>query len=395
MQAQDAVLVSCVRTPVGRAKRGMLANTLPVTFGAKVVREAIRRVPGLEPKQIDDVLMGCAMPEGSQGLNIGRLVAQRAGLPDSVPGATVNRFCSSGLQTIALADQAIRIGQANAIVAGGTESMTHVPMEGFHFLPDPTLIQSEPNAYISMGLTAERVAEKYKVSREDQDAFAVRSHQRAMEAIDNARFEEEIVPLSVERMLRQDGEVHVDRVEFGVDEGPRPDTNADTLAALRPAFKKNGTVTAGNCSQMSDGAAAAVLMSAEMAESLGARPMARLVSFAVVGVAPDVMGIGPVKAIPKALALAGLKLKDIGLIELNEAFASQSVAVIRELGLDESIVNVNGGAIALGHPLGCTGTKLTASLLYEMQRGEIRYGIVSMCIGAGMGAAGIFENLAS
>jgi len=379
---------------VGRAKKGMLTNTLPVAYGALAVREAVRRVPGLKAEKIDDVLIGCAMPEGSQGLNVGRLVAQRAGLPDSVPGATINRFCSSGLQTIALADQAIRTGQASAIVAGGTESMTHVPMEGFHFLPDPTLIQTEPNAYISMGLTAERVAEKYKVSREDQDAFALRSHQRAVEAIDAARFEEEIVPMKVERMTRRDGEVHVEQLEFGVDEGPRADTDLKSLAALRPVFKKGGTVTAGNSSQMSDGAAAAVVMSTAMAESLGARPMARLVSFAVAGVAPDVMGIGPVAAVPKALARAGLKLEDIGLIELNEAFASQSLAVIRELGLDEGIVNVNGGAIALGHPLGCTGTKLTASLLHEMRRGEIRYGMVTMCIGTGMGAAGIFENLA-
>jgi acetyl-CoA acyltransferase len=393
MTQQEAVLVSCVRTPVGRAKRGSLAQTMPVTLGAEAVREAIQRVPGLEAERIDDVLMGCAMPEGPQGLNVGRLVAQRAGLPDTVPGATVNRFCSSGLQTIAMASQAIGSGQADVVVAGGVESMTMVPMEGFQFIPDPTLILSEPNAYISMGLTAERVAEKYKVNREDQDAFSMRSHQRAIEAIDAARFEDEIVPLKVERMTRQDGAVHIEQVEFAVDEGPRSDTNAESLAALRPVFKKGGTVTAGNCSQMSDGAAATVLMSEAYARELGATPLARLVSFAVAGVAPDVMGIGPVEAVPKALARAGLKLADIGLIELNEAFASQSLAVIRALGLDEDIVNVNGGAIALGHPLGCTGTKLTATLLGEMQRREVRYGIVTMCIGSGMGAAGIFENL--
>lgn len=393
MTQQEAVLVSCVRTPVGRANRGSLAQTMPITLGAKVVREAIRRVPGLESERIDDVLMGCAMPEGPQGLNMGRLVAQRAGLPDTVPGATVNRFCSSGLQTIAMASQAIEAGQSDIVVAGGAESMTMVPMEGFQFVPDPALIRSEPNAYISMGLTAERVAEKFKVTRDDQDAFATRSHQRAIDAIDSARFEEEIVALKIERMTRRDGAIHVEHVEFGVDEGPRPGTNVESLAALRPVFKKGGTVTAGNCSQMSDGAAAAVVMSENVARELGATPLARLVSFSVAGVPPDIMGIGPVEAVPKALKRAGLKLSDIGLFELNEAFASQSLAVIRQLGLDENVVNVNGGAIALGHPLGCTGTKLTATLLQEMQRRGVRYGIVTMCIGSGMGAAGIFENL--
>ncbi|MDG2148682.1 MAG: acetyl-CoA C-acyltransferase [Planctomycetota bacterium] len=393
MTQQEAVLVSCVRTPVGRAKRGSLAQTMPVTLGAKVVREAIQRVPGLEAERVDDVLMGCAMPEGPQGLNMGRLVAQRAGLPDTVPGATINRFCSSGLQTIAMASQAIEVGQSDIVIAGGAESMTMVPMEGFQFIPDPTLIRSEPNAYISMGLTAERVAEKFKVSRDDQDAFATRSHQRAVDAIDAARFEDEIVALKVEQMTRRDGAIHVEQVEFSVDEGPRPETNIETLSALRPVFKKGGTVTAGNCSQMSDGAAAAVVMSEDVARELGATPLARLVSFSVAGVSPDIMGIGPVEAVPKALARAGLKLSDIGLFELNEAFASQSLAVIRQLGLDENLVNVNGGAIALGHPLGCTGTKLTATLLQEMQRRGVRYGIVTMCIGSGMGAAGIFENL--
>jgi acetyl-CoA acyltransferase len=366
---------------------------MPITLGAKVVREAIRRVPGLESERIDDVLMGCAMPEGPQGLNMGRLVAQRAGLPDTVPGATINRFCSSGLQTIAMASQAIEAGQSDIVVAGGAESMTMVPMEGFQFVPDPALIRSEPNAYISMGLTAERVAEKFKVTRDDQDAFATRSHQRAIDAIDSARFEEEIVALKIERMTRRDGAIHVEHVEFGVDEGPRPGTNVESLAALRPVFKKGGTVTAGNCSQRSDGAAAAVVMSENVARELGATPLARLVSFSVAGVPPDIMGIGPVEAVPKALKRAGLKLSDIGLFELNEAFASQSLAVIRQLGLDENVVNVNGGAIALGHPLGCTGTKLTATLLQEMQRRGVRYGIVTMCIGSGMGAAGIFENL--
>ena len=394
MSIQEAVVLSCVRTPVGRAKKGKLAQTQPVAMGAAAVEEALRRVPGLDPARVDDVLMGCAMPEGPQGLNVGRLVAQRAGLPDSVPGATVNRFCSSGLQTIAMATQAIECGQADVVVGGGTESMTMVPMEGFHFVPDPTLIQREPNAYISMGLTAERVAEQYKVSREDQDAFALRSHQRAVDALDAARFEEEIVPMQVEVMDRRDGRIDVSHLEFGVDEGPRADTDAAALARLRPVFKKGGSVTAGNSSQMSDGGAAAVVTSRAVADELGVAPMARLCSFAVAGVAPDVMGIGPVEAVPKALARAGLKLDDIGLVELNEAFASQSLAVIRQLGLDEGIVNVNGGAIALGHPLGCTGTKLTATLLHEMKRREVRYGLVTMCIGAGMGAAGVFENLA-
>ena len=394
MSIQEAVVLSCVRTPVGRAKKGKLAQTQPVAMGAAAVEEALRRVPGLDPARVDDVLMGCAMPEGPQGLNVGRLVAQRAGLPDSVPGATVNRFCSSGLQTIAMATQAIECGQADVVVGGGTESMTMVPMEGFHFVPDPTLIQREPNAYISMGLTAERVAEQYKVSREDQDAFALRSHQRAVDALDAARFEEEIVPMQVEVMDRRDGRIDVSHLEFGVDEGPRADTDAAALARLRPVFKKGGSVTAGNSSQMSDGGAAAVVTSRAVADELGVAPMARLCSFAVAGVAPDVMGIGPVEAVPKALARAGLKLDDIGLVELNEAFASQSLAVIRQLGLDEGIVNVNGGAIALGPPLGCTGTQLTATLLHEMKRREVRYGLVTMCIGAGMGAAGVFENLA-
>ena len=385
MTQQEAVVVSCVRTPVGRAKRGALAQTLPVTLGAEAVGEALRRVPGLEPSRVDDVLMGCAMPEGPQGLNVGRLVAQRAGLPDSVPGATVNRFCSSGLQTIAMASQAIESGQADVVVAGGTESMTMVPMEGFHFVPDPTLIGTEPNAFISMGLTAERVAEKYKVKREDQDAFALRSHQRAVDAIDAARFEDEIVPLRVQRMTRLDGAVHVEEVEFGVDEGPRGDTDAAALARLRPAFMKGGTVTAGNSSQMSDGAAAAAVVSESVAHELGAEPLARLVSFAVAGVAPDVMGIGPVEAVPRALKRAGLELGDIGLIELNEAFASQAVAVIRALGLDEDIVNVNGGAIALGHPIGMSGNRLVLTLLNELRRRGGGTGAAGLCGGGGQG----------
>jgi len=393
MSPMDAVVLSCVRTPVGRARRGSLANTSPVTLGASAVRAALERAPGLQAHRIDDVLMGCAMPEGPQGLNIGRLVAQAAGLPDSVPGATVNRFCSSGLQTIALASQAIDAGHADAIVAGGTESMSLVPMEGFHCVPDPTLIQREPNAYISMGLTAERVAEVYGISREDQDAFALASHKKAVDAIDAARFEDEIVSLQVEVVERLDGRVAVRRLEFGVDEGPRGDTDAGALARLKPAFKQGGSVTAGNSSQMSDGAAAAVLTSRAVAEELGLQPLARLLSFAVAGVAPDVMGIGPVEAVPRALARAGLELADIDLIELNEAFASQALAVMRALHLDPAKVNVNGGAIALGHPLGCTGAKLTATLLHELRRRGKRYGMVTMCIGAGMGAAGIFENL--
>jgi len=393
MPNADVFLVSAVRTAVARARKGALANTLPVTYGAAAAAAAVERVSNLQREQVDDVLMGCAMPEGEQGLNIARQVSLHAGFPTSVPGATVNRFCASGLQTIAMAHGAIASGQAGVMVAGGTESMSLLPMSGHYFVPDPQLAEVEPNVYISMGLTAERVASKYKVNREDQDAFALQSHEKAAAAIAEGRFVDEIVPMSVERQIALDGEVSIETVEFKVDEGPRADSTLEALAKLRPAFAKKGTATAGNSSQMSDGAAAAVLMNQATMESLGAKPLARLAGFALAGVEPDLMGIGPVLAIPKALAQAGIELADVELIELNEAFASQALAVMRELQLDPALVNVNGGAIALGHPLGCTGAKLTATLLHEMGRRKQRWGLVSMCIGGGMGAAGVFEYL--
>jgi acetyl-CoA acyltransferase len=368
-------------------------------MGAAAVRDAIRRVQGLEPESVDDVLVGCAFPEGPQGQNVGRIIAQKSGLPDEVPGATVNRFCSSGLQTIAMATQAIAAGFADVVVAGGAESMSLVPMTGFFFQPDPATVRDDLNVYVSMGITAENVAEKYDVSREDQDRFALRSHERALDAIEAGRFDEEIVPLEVDEVIFEDGHAsnggmteHV-RQLFSVDEGPRPDTSFEALSALKPVFRRGGTVTPGNASQRSDGAAAAVVMSERRMKEVGVQPMARLVAFALAGVPPELMGVGPVEAIRKALKQADLTLKDIGLVELNEAFAAQALAVIREVGLDEETVNVNGGAIALGHPLGCTGAKLTATLIHEMQRRGVRYGICSMCVGGGMGAAGIIENL--
>ncbi|RME97116.1 MAG: acetyl-CoA C-acyltransferase [Chloroflexi bacterium] len=390
---QEAVIVSAVRTAVGRAKKGTLAHTRPEAMGAAVVAEAVRRASGLEPAEIDDVMLGCAMPEGQQGLNIGRIVSLRAGLPDSVAAQTVNRFCSSGLQTIALGAQQIMAGMGQVIVAGGVESMSAVPMTGVQYRPDPWLVAQRPETYISMGLTAENVAEQFGVSRAEQDEFAAQSHERALSAIAAGKFRDEIVPLTVETVSLGNGQRTEHRTTFDTDEGPRPGSTPAVLGKLRPVFKVNGTVTAGNSSQMSDGAAAVVVMSRQKAESLGLAPLARFVSFAVAGVAPEIMGIGPVQAVPKALKLAGLSLADIDLIELNEAFAAQAVAVIRELGLDPARVNVNGGAIALGHPLGATGAKLTTQLLYEMRRRGSRYGLVTMCIGGGMGAAGIFENL--
>jgi len=399
MEAQnEAYIVSSVRTPVGRANKGMLRNYRPEDLGAEAVKGAMGRVDGLEPEMIDDVLMGCAFPEGPQGMNVGRIIAQKAGLPDHVPGATVNRFCSSGLQTIVQASQAIATGTAEVMVAGGAESMSQVPMSGFFFQPDPELAEDDIGTYISMGLTAENVAEQYDVSREDQDRFALRSHERAVDAIDSGRFEDEIVPLEVEETHYaaadgEGGETATNQTEITVDEGPRRDTNLEVLSQLPTAFKRGGTVTPGNASQRSDGGAAAVVMSGDRMSDLGVDPLARIVGFSVAGVAPEVMGIGPVEAIPKVLDQTGLSLDDIGLVELNEAFAAQSLAVIREVGLDDEIVNVNGGAIALGHPLGCTGAKLTATLLHEMIRREVRYGICTMCVGGGMGAAGIIENL--
>ena len=393
MNTQEAYVVSSVRTAVGKADRGTLTEKRPEEMGAAAVRGAIGRVPGLEDDRIDDVLMGCAFPEGPQGMVMGRLIARRAGLPDAVPGATVNRFCSSGLQTIAMGIQSIVTGQNEVVVAGGAESMSQVPMSGFFFQPAPSLVEDDPDLYVSMGITAENVAEKYEVSREAQDAFALQSHERAVDAIDSGRFDEEIVPLEVERTAVTNGHLERETTTFEVDEGPRRDTSREALAGLSPAFKKNGSVTAGNSSQKSDGAAASVLMSGSMVEELGVDPMARLLGFQVAGVPPELMGIGPLEAVPGALEQAELELSDVGLVELNEAFASQSKAVIDGLGLDESIVNVNGGAIALGHPLGCTGAKLTATLLHEMRRRGVRYGICTMCVGSGMGAAGVFENL--
>jgi acetyl-CoA acyltransferase len=389
----EAVIVSAARTAVGRANKGTLADFRPEDMGAAAVAEAVRRAKGLEPAEIDDVIMGCAMPEGPQGLNMGRIISIRAGLPNTVAAQTVNRFCSSGLQTIALGAQQILAGMGEVVVAGGTESMSAVPMSGFHFRPNPYLVEHRPEVYISMGHTAENVARKYDISREAADAFSSRSHERALAALEEGRFAEEIVPLEVERVRLEGTERAVDKTVFQVDEGPRQGSTPEVLAKLRPVFHARGTVTAGNSSQMSDGAAAVVVMSRRKAEELGLEPMARFLSFAVGGVAPEIMGIGPVAAIPKALRYAGLELGDIEMVELNEAFGCQALAVIQETGLDPEIVNVNGGAIALGHPLGATGAKLTTQLLYAMRRGGQRYGMVTMCIGGGMGAAGIFENL--
>ena len=394
----DAYIVSSVRTPVGKAEKGTLANYRPEDLGAEAVRGAMERVDGLEPDMVEDVLMGCAFPEGPQGMNVGRLIAQKAGLPDHVPGATVNRFCSSGLQTIAQATQRIATGTADVVVAGGAESMSQVPMSGFFFQPDPELTEEKIGTYVSMGITAENVAEEYEVSREDQDRFALRSHERAVNAIDDGRFEDEVVPLTVEETHYQSvnghaGEQAEVKTELTVDEGPRRDTNLEVLSQLPAAFQKGGTVTPGNSSQRSDGGAATVVMSGDRADALGVDPLGALRGFAVAGVDPELMGIGPVAAIPKVLEQTGLEVDDIGLVELNEAFAAQSLAVIREIGLDEETVNVNGGAIALGHPLGCTGAKLTATLLHEMIRREVRYGLCTMCVGGGMGAAGVIENL--
>jgi acetyl-CoA acyltransferase len=389
---KEAVIVSAVRTAVGKAPRGTLKDTRPDDLAAVVIQEAIRRVPGLEPAEIDDVVMGCALPEAEQGLNVARIAALRAGLPHTVTGQTVNRFCSSGLQAIAIAAEHIMSGFADVVVAGGTESMSLMPGQAGHqFRPNPHLVEHWPEVYISMGLTAENVARKYDISREDQDAFAYRSHTRAADALASGRFRDEVVPVNVTRWESSDGRPKGREILFEVDEGIRRDTSPAALAALKPVFARDGVVTAGNSSQTSDGAAAVVLMSGEKAKRLGATPLGIFRSFAVAGVPPEIMGIGPVEAIPKAVRLAGLTLEKIDLIELNEAFASQALAVMRHLGLDPEKTNVNGGAIALGHPLGCTGAKLTATLLYEMRRRKSRYGIVTMCIGGGMGAAGVFE----
>ncbi len=390
----EAVIVSAVRTPVGKGKRGGLATVRPDELAALVIKGLLARVPALDPKEIEDVILGCAFPEGEQGLNMARMVALRAGLPDSVPGETINRYCSSGIQSIAHAAYAIQSGQMEVAIAGGVESMSMVPMMGYKFSVNPYFAAELPHYYTNMGLTAENVSLKYEVSREDQDAFALRSHQRASAAVHSGKFDPELMPVEVElKVMDADGSRTTEKFTVKRDEGPRSDTSLEALAKLKPAFKDGGTVTAGNSSQVSDGAAGVVIMSAEKARDLGLQPLVRFVDFAVGGVPPEIMGIGPVVAIPKVLKLAGLSLNDIDLIELNEAFASQSLAVIRELGLDMEKVNVNGGAIALGHPLGCTGTKLTTQLVYEMARRKSKYGMVTMCVGGGMGAAAIFENL--
>lgn len=389
---REAVLAAAIRTAVGKAPKGALRNVRPDDLAAIAIQRALARLPQLDTQEIEDVILGCAMPEAEQGMNVARIASLRAGLPVSCSAFTVNRFCSSGLQSIALAAERIRSGGAEVILAGGTESMSMVPMGGNKFAPNPWLVEHAPGSYLSMGLTAERVAEKYGITRQQAEEFALASHQKALAAIEARRFAEEIVPITVTNMST-DGK-HTSEAEFSVDEGPRADTSLAALAKLKPAFHVRGTVTAGTSSQMSDGAAVAVVMSAERAQTLGIRPLARFVAFATAGCAPEEMGIGPVSAIPKVLKLAGITLQDIGLIELNEAFSAQSLAVIQQAKLNPEIINVNGGAIALGHPLGCTGAKLTATLLYEMQRRRVRYGLVTMCVGGGMGAAGIFENLA-
>lgn len=391
---KDAVIVSAVRTPVGKAKRGGLATVRPDEMAAAAIQALLERTPNLDPSEIEDVVIGCAFPEGEQGMNMARMIALRAGLPDSVPAETVNRYCSSGVQSIVHAAYAIQSGQIETAIAGGAESMTMVPMVGYKFSPNPYFAQELPHYYTNMGLTAENLSEKYNIGREDQDEFSLKSHQKAARAVNSGLFDPELVPIDVE-VTEFNGHEKPIRKNFTVkrDEGPRADTSKEALSRLKPAFKDGGTVTAGNSSQMSDGAAAVVVMSAERAARLGLTPLARFISFAVGGVPPELMGVGPVVAIPKALKLAGLTLNDIDLIELNEAFAAQSLAVIRSLELNEEILNVNGGAIALGHPLGCTGTKLTTQLIYEMGRRKSKYGMVTMCIGGGMGAAAIFENL--
>ena len=411
----EAVIVSAVRTPVGKAFKGSLRTTRPDDLAALAIREALARVPGLDAKEIDDVILGCAMPEGEQGMNVARIASLRAGLPIETSAMTVNRFCSSGLQAIAIAAERIRAGSAHAIVAGGTESMTMVPMGGNKVSPNPWLVDHNPDTYINMGLGTENIARKFGITREQADQFSVESHKKALAAIAAGHFKDETVPVEVKITAVANGngvsagralgsasgsgrataaaKAATQTFTFEIDEGPRADTSLEALAKLKPAFHVKGTVTAGNSSQMSDGAAAAVVMSEERAKALGLKPLARFVAYATAGVLPEEFGIGPVAAIPKALKLAGLTLKDIAVLELNEAFAAQSLAVIQQAGLDSARVNPNGGAIALGHPLGCTGAKLTATILRELQRRNARYGMVTMCIGGGMGAAGILERL--
>ncbi|MBZ5670594.1 MAG: acetyl-CoA C-acyltransferase [Acidobacteriia bacterium] len=391
---KEAVIVSIARTAVGKAPRGVLRSTRPDDMAAAVIREVLRRAPALDPSEVEDVILGCAMPEAEQGNNVARVASLRAGLPVTCPAMTINRFCSSGLQAIALASERILAGFAEAVVAGGTETMSMIPLGGYHFSPNPYLIEHYPDSYLSMGLTAENLAVKHHITREEQDRFSLRSHERAIAAIDQGKFREEIVPLEIiEVGLNGRKQPQTRKVLFDTDEGPRRDTSMEALAKLKPAFHAHGTVTAGNASQISDGAAAALVMSIDKAKALGLKPLARFLTFATAGCPPEEMGLGPVYAIPRALKLAGLELANLDLIELNEAFAAQALAVIKLAKLDLEKTNVNGGAIALGHPLGCTGTKLTATLLGELKRRNARYGMVTMCVGGGMGAAGIFENI--
>jgi acetyl-CoA acyltransferase len=395
---REAVIVSSVRTPVGKAPKGMLRATRPDDLAALVIKEAIARVPGFDLKEIEDVILGCAMPEAEQGMNVARIASLRAGLPVEASAMTINRFCSSGLQAIALAAERIMSGQGDVAVAGGTESMSMVPMGGNKISPNPSLMDSYPDAYLGMGLTAENLSKKYGITREQADEFSFASHQKALAAISAGKFKDETVPVEVNYVAFENGASNgakpkAVKITFDADEGPRSDTSLEVLAKLKPAFHAHGVVTAGNSSQMSDGAAAALLMSAERARALGLKPLARFLAFATAGCLPEEMGVGPVYAIPKALKIAGLKLDQIDVIELNEAFAAQALAVIKLAGLDPDRVNVNGGAIALGHPLGCTGAKLTATILRELERRNARYGLVTMCVGGGMGAAGIFERV--
>lgn len=391
---KDVVIVAAKRTPCGKANKGSLRFTRPDTMMGEIIKDLLKHSPGVESEMIEDVIVGCAFPEGSQGMNVARQSAFLGGLPDSVPGVTVNRFCSSGLQTIAMAAEKIMAGGAEIIVAGGVESMSQVPMGGVSFQPNPTLADERPEVYISMGLTAENVADKYDVSREDQDEFALKSHQKAVKAWEEGYFNEQITPIDViHKYVTSNGEMAEEEFTFSKDEGPRKDTSLDALSGLNAAFKQGGSVTAGNSSQMNDAASGVLIMSREKADELGLKPLARYHGFSVAGVAPEIMGIGPVEAIPKVLKQTGLSLDDIDLIELNEAFAAQSLAVIREAGLDSEKVNISGGAIAMGHPLGCTGAKLTTQIIHDLHRLDKQFGMVTMCIGGGMGAAGIFERV--
>jgi len=390
---REVVIASSVRTPVGRAYKGGLRNTRPDDLAAVAIKGVLARVPQLDSKEIEDVIFGCAMPEAEQGMNVARIASLRAGLPVECSAMTINRFCASGLQAIAMAAERIASGSVDVVLAGGVESMTMIPMGGNKVSANPWLIENYPDAYLSMGLTAERLAQRYGITREQADEFSLQSHKKALAAIAAGKFNDELVPVPVSFTTPNGSKPKRIEIEFKIDDGPRADTSIEALTVLKPAFHAKGTVTAGNCSQMSDGAAAAVVMSAERAKALGIKPLARYLAFATAGYKPEEMGIGPVYAIPKALKIAGLKLDQIDVIELNEAFAAQSLSVIKEGELDPAKVNPNGGAIALGHPLGCTGAKLTASIIRELKRRNARYGLVTMCVGGGMGAAGIFENI--